>query len=379
MNNLNINIYVNNIMSAELEKKLRTMKVSDLKKEISKTNVKGYSKLKKEEVIQFMLKNKKRFMYLINNSERINKQFIKKGDKTIVVKKKEKEKPKKFTLEDFIKIVNEFIKSPTQKLLDEIDNKFEFTDDLDEDLLEELEKAINEFEKSKKPKKKDEDNLNFYKEKFKNLNNKKEIIKLWKSIKNENLKNELLLLPNVDFLISDDKYGEIYDYYKEKLQNFNVDNSIKLWESIKNKNLKIQLLQALATKYISNCKKNINEYKVALDLLKKKYTWDDLQERGYGSTLHFIYKTKTNFFKRLDNLKNDCLTNNDLDKLGKLKAGGKDIFLNNLNEKRDLEKNIDNENKLKNEYLKLRKKKPEKIKKEEPVKKEEPEKKKFKL
>jgi len=90
MNNLNINIYVNNIMSAELEKKLRTMKVSDLKKEISKTNVKGYSKLKKEEVIQFMLKNKKRFMYLINNSERINKQFIKKGDKTIVVKKKEK-------------------------------------------------------------------------------------------------------------------------------------------------------------------------------------------------------------------------------------------------------------------------------------------------
>jgi len=78
---------------SELENKLRSMKISDLKKEISKTNVRGYSKLKKEEVIQFMLKNKKRFMYLLNNSERINKQFIKKGGKTFVIKKKEPKKP----------------------------------------------------------------------------------------------------------------------------------------------------------------------------------------------------------------------------------------------------------------------------------------------
>ena len=291
-------------MSEELEKKLRSMNISDLKKEISKTNVRGYSKLKKEEVIKFMLKNKKRFMYLLN----ADKQFIKKGGKTFVIKKKEPKKPEP---------------------------------------------------KKPEPKKEDKDNLNFYKEKFKNLNNTEDIIKLWKSIKNENLKNELLLLPNMNFLISDNKFGKIYDYYKEKLQNLNVDDSIKLWESIKNENLKIQLLQALAIKYIQKCNTNINEYKVALDLLKKKYTWNDLQERGFGSVLHSIYKTKTNFFKRLDNLKNDCLTNKDLDKLGKLKAGGKDIFLNNLKEKRDLEKNKDNENKLKNEYLKLRKKKPE--------------------
>lgn len=70
---------------SELENKLRSMKISDLKKEISKTNVRGYSKLRKEEVIQFMLKNKKRFMYLLN----ADKQFIKKGGKLFVIKKKE--------------------------------------------------------------------------------------------------------------------------------------------------------------------------------------------------------------------------------------------------------------------------------------------------
>ena len=60
-------------MSKELEDKLRSMKVGDLKKEISKTNVRGYSKLKKEDVIKFMLANKKRFMYLINK-ERIGRR-----------------------------------------------------------------------------------------------------------------------------------------------------------------------------------------------------------------------------------------------------------------------------------------------------------------
>jgi hypothetical protein len=89
-------------MSKELEDKLRSMKVGDLKKEISKTNVRGYSKLKKEDVIKFMLANKKRFMYLINKE----KQFITKGGKTFPVGKKEakstevaeepkKEEPKK--------------------------------------------------------------------------------------------------------------------------------------------------------------------------------------------------------------------------------------------------------------------------------------------
>jgi len=83
-------------MSKELEDKLRSMKVSNLKKEISKTNVRGYSKLKKEEVIKFMLANKKRFMYLVNQ----DKQFITKGGKKFPIgkkkpKKKDEEKPEK--------------------------------------------------------------------------------------------------------------------------------------------------------------------------------------------------------------------------------------------------------------------------------------------
>ena len=38
--------------------------VSVLKKEISKTNVKGYSKLKKAEVVELMIKNKDRFSHI---------------------------------------------------------------------------------------------------------------------------------------------------------------------------------------------------------------------------------------------------------------------------------------------------------------------------
>ena len=35
-----------------------------LKKEISKTNIKGYSKMKKAEVVDLMMKNKERFSYI---------------------------------------------------------------------------------------------------------------------------------------------------------------------------------------------------------------------------------------------------------------------------------------------------------------------------
>ena len=122
-------------MSKELEDKLRSMKVSNLKKEISKTNVRGYSKLKKEEVIKFMLANKKRFMYLINKE----KQFITKGGKTFPVGKKEAKKeeskkpePKKSEpkstkkedneAKDFIKLVKDFNKNPNMDKLKKIND-----------------------------------------------------------------------------------------------------------------------------------------------------------------------------------------------------------------------------------------------------------------
>ena len=77
-------------MTVELEKKLKTMRVKDLRKEISKTNVKGYSKLKKNEIVNLMLKYPKRFMYLVGKEEKIAKL-----EKINILKKKPKEeKPK---------------------------------------------------------------------------------------------------------------------------------------------------------------------------------------------------------------------------------------------------------------------------------------------
>jgi len=77
-------------MTAELEKKLKTMRVNDLRKEISKTNVKGYSKLKKNEIVNLMLKYPKRFMYLVGKEEKIAKL-----EKMNILKQKPKEeKPK---------------------------------------------------------------------------------------------------------------------------------------------------------------------------------------------------------------------------------------------------------------------------------------------
>ena len=56
-------------MSKKLEMHLKKMKVSDLKKEISKQNIKGYSKLTKENIISIMLKYPQRFMYLLPKSD----------------------------------------------------------------------------------------------------------------------------------------------------------------------------------------------------------------------------------------------------------------------------------------------------------------------
>lgn len=114
-------------MSKELEDKLRSMKVGDLKKEISKTNVRGYSKLKKEEVIKFMLANKKRFMYLVNQ----DKQFITRGGKKFPVGKK---KPKK--------------KEEEKKK--EPEKKEEPEEDIDLIIKQELEKLKNDKKKKSK-------------------------------------------------------------------------------------------------------------------------------------------------------------------------------------------------------------------------------------
>ncbi len=48
----------------DLKSRLESHPISTLKKEISKTNIKGYSKMKKNEVVSLMLKNKDRFNHI---------------------------------------------------------------------------------------------------------------------------------------------------------------------------------------------------------------------------------------------------------------------------------------------------------------------------
>ena len=84
-----------------LKKKLQSMSVTALRKEISKQNVKGYSKLKKADIINLMLINSDRFMYLVKQVKKEEKkeesveQKLKRAKE--LLKKKQKELKKKNT------------------------------------------------------------------------------------------------------------------------------------------------------------------------------------------------------------------------------------------------------------------------------------------
>ena len=72
---------------------LKKMKVGDLKKEISKQNIKGYSKLKKAEIIKIMIDRPDKFKYLLLQNMEQKKEILE--DK--IKLKKEKEKLQKLT------------------------------------------------------------------------------------------------------------------------------------------------------------------------------------------------------------------------------------------------------------------------------------------
>jgi len=75
-------------MSKKLEVVLRKMKVGELKKEISKQNIKGYSKMGKDEIINLMLNNKKKFKYLLLDNLKQKKELLE--DKVKLKKAKQK-------------------------------------------------------------------------------------------------------------------------------------------------------------------------------------------------------------------------------------------------------------------------------------------------
>lgn len=84
----------------DLKIRLESHPVAILKKEISKTNVKGYSKMKKAEVVKLMMKHSDRFNHIQHSEKKapapkeepkkkIKKIIKKKGGKVVSVEKKE--------------------------------------------------------------------------------------------------------------------------------------------------------------------------------------------------------------------------------------------------------------------------------------------------
>jgi len=77
---------------------LESHPVTVLKKEISKTNIKGYSKMKKDEVVKLMLKHESRFKHIKMAEKKPVKRAVKAVKKAPVkkeVKKEEKKEDKK--------------------------------------------------------------------------------------------------------------------------------------------------------------------------------------------------------------------------------------------------------------------------------------------
>jgi len=73
---------------------LNSHPVGNLRKEISKTNIKGYSKMKKAEIVELMMKNKERFSHITNHKKAPRKAPEKKAP-SAQPKKKIKFKVKK--------------------------------------------------------------------------------------------------------------------------------------------------------------------------------------------------------------------------------------------------------------------------------------------
>jgi len=105
---------------------LNSYSVTELKKEVSKTNIKNYSKLKKPELIELMMKFKERFMHLKMKDKKQPKAKAKPAPKAKPAAKPapkptakpaakpapKKEKPKKDVRKELKEVLNKNFKSP---------------------------------------------------------------------------------------------------------------------------------------------------------------------------------------------------------------------------------------------------------------------------
>ncbi len=108
---------------------LNSHSISTLKKEISKTNIKGYSTMKKNEIINLMLKNKERFSHIKMNV---------KPKPTQRPTQRPKQRPTKKAVDKLVlKYIREIKKLPPQKKLQKI-----------QDIYKKYEKKVYDFIKS---------------------------------------------------------------------------------------------------------------------------------------------------------------------------------------------------------------------------------------
>ena len=124
---------------------LESHAVTTLKKEISKTNIKGYSKMKKPEVVELMLKNKDRFHH-IKMAEKKTKKEKPKEDKPkekltstsasgkVTELKLKEAKPKKKKL-----VIKE---KPVEKPKSKPKAKLSELDSMEKSILDDLEKQV---------------------------------------------------------------------------------------------------------------------------------------------------------------------------------------------------------------------------------------------
>ncbi len=102
---------------------LESHPIANLKKEISKTNIKGYSKMKKPEVVELMLKNKDRFHHI--------KKYVKPTSEP---------KPKPKPVENPKPVKKIVIKVPKQK--EKPKAKLSELDSMEKSILDDLEKQV---------------------------------------------------------------------------------------------------------------------------------------------------------------------------------------------------------------------------------------------
>jgi hypothetical protein len=168
----------------DLKSRLESHSVSTLKKEISKTNVKGYSKMKKTEVVALMLKHSDRFNHIKHaKSEEFKKEKIKeimsKNEKPEIKSKGDFEKLK-------VKGKEYFYNKKNQKLYDLNTKKLIGKIEKGQVVLKKKEEPKKEEPKKEEPKK--------VKKIIKKpkLNNYEKLIKLFESKGNQEEKQEAL-------------------------------------------------------------------------------------------------------------------------------------------------------------------------------------------